>query len=255
MPRPHIALVDASLDDTHVHRNFERELKATLTRFRTGTGEIPQSIVPEDEANPSEANVALPYDAVVISGSQLSVYHDAPWIAELTTWLRGALDAGLPVLGVGWGCQLLAEVLGGTVADRRHYELGYVQIEQVQPDLLFQGVPNPFVAFATHSDEVATLPDDAVLLAENEAGVQAFRQGRAYGVQFHPEYDVRTAEDMIERKDISMRSMQAALDSVTPEHVAAAQKTKQLFANFLAFVQETKAERAEAADDTGDDNA
>ncbi len=192
-----------------------------------------------------------PYDAVVISGSQSSVYHDEPWMAELATWVRGAVDAGLPVLGVCWGHQLLARMLGGVVEDRGHYELGYVEIEQVRPDPLFEGVPNPFVAFATHSDEVTALSENAVLLARNAAGIQAFRHGRIYGVQFHPEYDLRTAEDMIQRKDVSMHRLQAALESVTPESVQAAQQTKQLFTNFLAFVEDEIRRRDEATGTPG----
>lgn len=260
MPRPHIALLDASIGDTHVQRNFKRELEAAFTIFRTSAGEIPQPIIPEDEdapANGEPANdepaaedIVSPYDAVIVSGSQLSVYHDEPWIDELSTWVQGAINAGLPVLGVCWGHQLLAQILGGTVEDRGHYELGYVDIEQVQSDPLFEEVPNPFTAFATHSDEVTALPESATIIAQNEAGIQAFRQERVYGVQFHPEYDMRTAEDMIQSKDISMHAIQAALDSVTPENVKAAQATKQLFANFSAFVQEVKAERTQPAGET-----
>lgn len=248
MPRPHIALIDATLGDTHAQRNFTRELDATLTIFRASAGEIPQPLASENEAKPAEASVAPPYDGVIISGSQSSVYHDEPWMVELATWVRGAIAAGLPVLGVCWGHQLLAQILGGTVEDRGAYELGYVTIEQVQDDPFFEDVPNPFVAFATHSDEVMTLPDDVTVLARNADGIQAFRKDRIYGVQFHPEYDMRTAEDMIQRKDISMHAMQDALDSVTPENVQAAQEAKHLFDNFLELVQTAKEERLETTD-------
>lgn len=246
MSRPHLALLDATLGDTHAQRNFKRELDATLTIFRASAGEIPQPVASEEDAKPAEASVVPSFDGVIVSGSQSSVYHDEPWMAELATWVRGAIDAGLPVLGVCWGHQLLAQMLGGTVEDRGAYELGYVEIDQVEDDPLFDGIPNLFVAFATHSDEVMSLPDDVTVLARNADGIQAFRKDRVYGVQFHPEYDMRTAEDMIQRKDLSMRLMQEALDSVTPEHVEAAQQTKQLFDNFLDFVQDVKEERLEA---------
>jgi len=248
MPRPHLALIDATLGDTHAQRNFTRELDATLTIFRASAGEIPQPIAPETDDTPDQASFAPPFDGIIISGSQSSVYHDAPWMVDLAAWVRGAIEAELPVLGVCWGHQLLAQVLGGTVEDRGEYELGYVEIEQVQTDPLFDGVPDPFVAFATHSDEVVMLPDDVAVLARNAAGIQAFRKGDTYGVQFHPEYDMRTAEDMIQRKDISMRAVQAALDSVSPDNVEAAQQTKQLFTNFLDRVQDVKEERLEAAE-------
>jgi GMP synthase (glutamine-hydrolysing) len=248
MARPHLALIDATLGDTHAQRNFTRELDATLTIFRASAGEIPQPIAPEEDTKPAEASVTPPFDGIIISGSQSSVYHDEPWMAELATWVRGAIDAELPVLGVCWGHQLLAQIMGGTVEDRGAYELGYVEVDQVQNDPLFDGLPNPFVAFATHSDEVTALPDDVTVLARNDAGIQAFRKGDTYGVQFHPEYDMRTAEDMIQRKDISMRVIQRALDSVSPDNVEAAQQTKQLFTNFLGLVETVKEQRLEAAE-------
>ncbi len=248
MPRPHLALIDASLGNTHAQRNFTREVDATLTIFRASAGEIPQPIASEEDAKPAEARVAPPFDGVIISGSQSSVYHDEPWMAELATWVRGAIEADLPVLGVCWGHQLLAQMLGGTVEDRGAYELGYVEVDQVEDDPLFDGIPDPFVAFATHSDEVTALPDDVTVLARNEAGIQVFRKGRTYGVQFHPEYDMRTAEDMIQRKDISMRAVQDALDSVSSNNVEAAQQTKQLFTNFLNRVQSLKEQRMKTAE-------
>ena len=155
--------------------------------------------------------------------------------------MRGAIAAELPILGVCWGHQLLAQILGGTVDDRGEYELGYVTVDQVQADPLFEGVPDPFVAFATHSDEVTTLPDDVTVLARNDAGIQAFRKGHTCGVQFHPEYDMRTAEDMIQRKDLPMRTTQAALDSVSPDTVESARQTKQLFGNFLRLARDGRA--------------
>ena len=241
----HYALLDASLGTPHAKRNFERETDATLSVFDVNEGELPPPVA--DPRASGDAGMPSPFDAVIISGSQSSVYHDEPWIAELTTWVRGAIEAELPILGVCWGHQLLAQIMGGTVEHRGEYELGYVEVEQVVRDPLFDGIPNPFTVFATHADEVMDVPDDVTVIARNEAGIQAFRKNRIYGVQFHPEYDMRTAEDMIRRKDISMRAMQDALQSVTQDNVKAAQQPKKIFANFLDFVQELKEERLEAA--------
>lgn len=243
MPKSlHVVLIDASLGDTHVQRNFTRELEAELTIVRVSEGDALPSLSTNGHADVSR----LPFDAIVISGSQSSVYDDRPWIARLATWTRRGLNAGLPVLGVCWGHQLLAQMMGGTVEARGRYELGYVDIVQDASDALFSGLLNPFVAFATHSDEVTTLPEGGVALARNEAGVQAFRKEHAYGVQFHPEYDMRTARDMIQRKDLPMRKVQAALDTVTEEHVRAAQSTKQILSNFLRIAAMLRAERNEA---------
>ena len=227
----HIALIDASLGTPHAERNFRRELHATLTVFNANEGEIPPPVAAPDTAPTAEAAVAPPFDAVVISGSQSSVYHDEPWIAALTTWTRGAIAAGLPILGVCWGHQLLAEILGGRV-EGGNYELGYTDIRQGADDPLFEDIPNPFTAFATHSDHVVEVPPDATVLAENDVGVQSLRQGRIMTTQFHPEYDLRTAKAMIDSKDLPAHEIQRALVTCTTENVRKANAVKTIFRNF-----------------------
>ena len=234
----HYALLDASLGTDHAKRNFERETDATLSVFEVNRGELPPPLADADTVQ-GEAGVAAPFDAVIISGSQSSVYHDEDWIAELATWVRSAIAADLPILGVCWGHQLLAEVLGGTV-EGGNYELGYITVDHVPvdgaSDPILDGIPDPFTVFATHSDHVVEMPPDATVIAENDVGVQAFRQDTIYATQFHPEYDLRTAEDMIHSKDLPMRDIQQALDTCTTENVRTSQATKQIFANFRDLV-------------------
>ena len=233
----HIALIDASLGTPHAQRNFEREVDATLTVYNANEGEIPPPIGDADPVTTPNGPIQS-FDGVIISGSQSSVYDDRPWIQTLSRWVEGTLSDGMPVLGVCWGHQLLAQVLGGTVKGGS-YELGYVQVDQEDPDPIWDGIPNPFTVFATHSDHVVALPSDATLLASNETGVQAFRRGPAYAVQFHPEYDLRTAKAMINSKDLAEQDIQAALDTCTEENVAAARAPKQIFDNFLRHVETT----------------
>lgn len=229
----HIAVLDASLGTPHADRNFKREVDATLSTFNVSKGEMPPPI-----GNPSawdEASPTTGLDGVIISGSQSSVYDDRPWILELSRWVEGAIADGLPILGVCWGHQLLAQVLGGTVKGGS-YELGYVEVNQETDDPLWEGIPDPFTVFATHSDHVVTLPSNATVLATNATGVQAFREEQVYAVQFHPEYDLRTARAMIDSKDLPSEDIQRALDTCTEENVRAAHSAKRIFDNFLDHV-------------------
>jgi GMP synthase (glutamine-hydrolysing) len=233
----HIALIDASLGTPHAERNFVREVDASLTVYNANEGEIPPPIGDPEPVRTQNGTIQA-FDGVIISGSQSSVYDDRPWIQELSRWVEGAIADDVPILGVCWGHQLLAQVLGGTVKGAS-YELGYVQVEQDVADPIWDGIPTPFTVFATHSDHVVALPPDATLLASNETGVQAFRQGPVYAVQFHPEYDLRTAKAMIHSKDLPERDVQAALDTCTEANVNAAQPAKQIFDNFLRHVETT----------------
>jgi len=237
----HLALIDASLGTPHAQRNFQREVDASLTVYNANQGEMPPPI-----GNPSpiqtEEGPIHSFDGVIISGSQSSVYDDhRPWIRELSQWVEGAIADGRPILGVCWGHQLLAQILGGTVRGGA-YELGYVEVTQEVDDPIWSGLPDPFTVFATHSDHVVEMPPNARLLASNETGVQAFRHEQIYAVQFHPEYDLQTAKAMIHSKDLSEQAIQRALDTCTETNVEAARPAPQIFDNFLAHAAATSAD-------------
>ena len=226
-----IAIVDASIGETPAERNLTRELDGshvTTTIYPVSKGRFP----------PSAAGDAWRYDGVVISGSQTSVYDDESWIHDLTAWARGAHRADVPMLGVCWGHQFLAQALGGRVVDTGEYELGYRVVDRVGDDPLFAGVPASFTAFQTHSDRVAELPPGAVELARNGHGLQAFRLGSTYGVQFHPEYDRETAEWVIGNKDLGADRLQSVRRTITDENVAAAREASRVFENYRRIVAE-----------------
>ncbi|MFB6256453.1 MAG: type 1 glutamine amidotransferase [Haloplanus sp.] len=228
-----IALLDASHGSEHTRRNFRRELDAALTEFDVTAGELP---------------TGFGYDAVVITGSRSSVYWDEPWIDSLINWVGRAADRDLPVLGVCYGHQVLADALGGRVEAMTDIELGYREVRRVDDgDPLLNGLDAPFLAFETHSDRVTELPPGATLLAENDRGVQAFRRGDCWGVQFHPEYDRGSAERVTKGKDLPEKRIRAVLDSIDDGNYAAACRTKRLFDNFTHQVRERRAAGGDAS--------
>jgi GMP synthase (glutamine-hydrolysing) len=83
------------------------------------------------------------------------------------------------------------------------------------------------------------LPDGAVELAHNDAGLQAFRLGSTYGVQFHPEYDRRTAEWVVGNKDLSRERLNAVRATITDEAVAKAREATRVFDTFRALVADS----------------
>jgi len=227
MSRPRLALLDASHGDESTRRNFRRELDATLAEFDVTAGATPAT---------------FDYDGVVVTGSRSSVYWDEAWIPDLLDWIAAADARDLPVLGVCFGHQALASALGGTVADMGEYELGYRTVAH-RGGPLFDGVPQEFTAFTTHSDAVTDLPPGAELLAENDYGVHAFRKDHAFGVQFHPEYDAETARRITREKDLPDAHIRSVLDGITPAAVDAAQAPKRLFENFVDYASRVDPDR------------
>ena len=236
MRRPRLAFVDASHGDPNTRRNFRRELDADLVEFDATACDLPEG---------------FEYDGVVVTGSRSSVYEDEDWIDATREWVRAAVEEhDLPALGVCWGHQLLADALGGTVVDVGEYEIGYREVERVaDPERdgenpVLSGLPASFTAFTTHSDTVAELPPGATETATNEYGNHGFRLGDAFGVQFHPEYDRRTAKSVTEGKDeLSDERKRSVIEGITDENYAAACETKALFENFTAYVRARAADR------------
>ena len=226
-----IAVLDASHDDTNTRRNFRRELDAELAEFDVTAGQLPDGFA---------------YDACVVTGSRSSVYWGEAWIEPLKAWITRAIDRDLPFLGVCYGHQLLADVLGGSVADMGEYEIGYREIERPGDSRLLAGLDARFVAFTTHSDYVASPPPGATVLAENEYGNHGFRLGHVFGVQFHPEYDMETAHAVIEEKDLPAPQRCKAIESITEANYAAACEAKIVFEHFIDYVREQRQQQARA---------
>ena len=122
-------------------------------------------------------------DHLVVLGAVSSVNDPDPWIAEELAWLRRADTAGVPVLGICFGAQALCAALGGRVETMERKEIGWTLVESADHELIPAG---PWLEF--HGDRCLP-PAAAVVLARNDAGVQAFRLGRHLAFQFHPEVD------------------------------------------------------------------
>lgn len=157
-----------------------RDAGAELTLVRIDRG----------EAVPSPDSVDS-IGGLVALGGPMSVSDDLDWLSAERVYLRAAVEAGLPVLGVCLGAQQLAAALGGKVTEGPAPEYGVGEVHltpAANDDPLFGPAPTPLPCVHWHADTF-TLPEGAVRLARNDAYEnQAFRVGRrAYGLQFHVE--------------------------------------------------------------------
>lgn len=236
MDRPSLAFLNAGENRDVTGDNFYREIDAHLEEYHLPSGEVPAD---------------FEYDGFVVSGSWASVYWEEAWIEDLKSWSGEAIDRGLPALGVCFGHQLLADVLGGRVTDMGEYELGYRTVRHDGTDPLFEGIPREFATFTSHSDYVTDLPPDAETIARNEYGIQGFRKDRVYAVQFHPEYDLEMAETITKKKrgELSEARIQDVLSGITSEAYETARPATRVFDNFLAHVRAVDGEVSQSAAD------
>jgi GMP synthase-like glutamine amidotransferase len=106
---------------------------------------------------------------------------DVPVVAETLALVAEAVERDVPVLGLCYGGQVLADVMGGRIEPAPEAELGWYSIETEDPALVATG---PWLEW--HYQRF-TLPPGAHELARSAAGVQAFTSGPHLGTQFHPE--------------------------------------------------------------------
>jgi GMP synthase (glutamine-hydrolysing) len=165
------------------------------------------------------------FDGIIITGSPESVRTDAEWLTALTGFVRTAANEALPMLGICFGHQLIAQALGGDVRPRQAgYRVGSVEYH-LQPqgleDGLFHQVPGSFSARTSHEEIVSALPVGAELLAcETSGDTAAFRVGKTtWGVQFHPEMSDPILRAVIEAKrSLGKPYTQAITDPPRPGH-------------------------------------
>jgi len=132
-------------------------------------------------------------ELVVLLGSDGHV-HDPGRAAVVEAEARLVWTAhrlGVPVFAICYGAQLLSHALGGQVRRAAHVEIGWHLIEPLSP----VDPTDPVIASGPwmqwHRDTF-TVPADGELLARSDVGPQAFRVGRSFGVQFHPEVRLET---------------------------------------------------------------
>lgn len=135
------------------------------------------------------------HDLVLTLGSEWSVYwpHVADSVAAEAELINAAMASRIPVYGICYGNQIMAHALGGTVERAREPEIGWHHVVSDVPEVIAEG---PWMQW--HYD-VVTVPAGADELARSAVGPQAWRIGRGFCTQFHPE----ATETMIRRWALS----------------------------------------------------
>ena len=157
-------------------------------------------------------------DGWVVTGSRHGIYDDLPWIEPLKVFLRACLAAKVPVAGVCFGHQILAEAMGGH-AEKSHkgWGLGIHDYTVINRPSWMKDLGLGYRGHAVHQDQVTVLPPETTVIAGSDFCKYA---ALAYGdaeaplaisVQSHPEFNPDFMTDLIE----------ARLRGVVPADVAA----------------------------------
>jgi GMP synthase-like glutamine amidotransferase len=157
---------------------------------RVVAGEMPES--------PRQA------DAWLVTGSRHGVYDDLPWIDPLKAFLRACVEARVPVVGICFGHQILAEALGGHASKAdQGWSLGVQDYELTARPGWMAGLPDRFAVRALHQDQVIDLPPDATVLARSpHCAYAALAYGDpespdAISLQPHPEFGPEFMDELL----------------------------------------------------------
>ncbi|EPJ44820.1 MAG: hypothetical protein OFPII_32100 [Osedax symbiont Rs1] len=174
------------LEDSDAHLNFKF--------FHVLEGDIPTA--------------ATECDAWLITGSKHGVYEQHQWIAPLMTLIQQAYSADIPMVGICFGHQLLAQALGGKVhKSAKGWSLGVSEYQIQQPASWMTDVPERFAIQAYHQDQVIELPDNTQVIARSDFCPYAALNfnDRAISFQGHPEFAADyTAKLLISRRDLKL---------------------------------------------------
>ena len=179
-----IVLQHINIEDPGYIKDLMIEDKINLTTIELDESEK----IPQDLSK---------YDAMFCMGGPMDTWmeKDYPWLIEEKKKIKEfVVDLKKPYLGFCLGCQLLGEVVGGSVVKSKNPEIGMLNIsfsDNKKSDLLFNQFPDQIKSLQWHSYEAQGLESkkDITLLASSpETKYQIFKyQNHAYGIQFHIE--------------------------------------------------------------------
>jgi len=134
-------------------------------------------------------------DAYILSGSAHGAYEDHAFIPPLEQFIRDAYGANIPLVGICFGHQIMAQALGGKVVK---FEGGWgLGVHDYQMDL--GNGAEPIRINAVHQDQVVELPEDAKVIGSSpfcENAAIAY-QDKAISFQPHPEFNADFMNDLI----------------------------------------------------------
>jgi GMP synthase (glutamine-hydrolysing) len=172
------------------------------------------------------------FAGIVVMGSVQSVNDTRlAWVALERAFVASAVTHHVPVFGVCFGGQLLAQVLGGRVVRLPEPEVGWSAIHSDDPSLV---APGPWLQW---HEEAVELPPGVAVIARTDVAIQAYVKECHTGVQFHPEVTadlVRTwILDARQRGEVTLEECRALWDDIDQLTRVSEANAGDLFGGFL----------------------
>ncbi len=146
-------------------------------------------------------------DGWIITGSRSGAYENDPWIKPLEGFLRDCLTSGVPVVGICFGHQILAQAMGGKVVNsEKGWGVGLLDYDLTSRPSWLKDMDDGFTIPAIHQDQVVEVPAGAQVFAQSEfcpiAGLiyGDLENPTAFSLQPHPEMNAEFVADITEER-------------------------------------------------------
>ena len=140
-------------------------------------------------------------DGWLITGSRHGVYEKLPWMLKLEQLIQDAVKAKVPVVGICFGHQIMAEALGGKVVKSdKGWGLGLHDYEVTQAPDWMESAPRKVTIPAVHQDQVVVKPPGAEVIASSDFCTYAALAYDDVGLSFqgHPEFSEAYQRDLLD---------------------------------------------------------
>ncbi len=172
-------------------------------------------------------------ESIINLGCPISMnnYHQHDFLKNLYQYVAGAVRVEKPYLGICFGGQMLAKILGARVEQNEKPEIGTYNVSLTKAgksDKIFEGFDDPFPVFHWHSDTFK-IPYGTEQLAEgDDCKNQAFRKGRMVGIQFHLEATGKEVPLWCDEYADELTKFGATKNKIVSEYENVFEKTKSM---------------------------
>jgi GMP synthase-like glutamine amidotransferase len=187
---PHVTIIETGIvspKNRERHGSYPQMFEAMI-RAANGSVTFDTISIPAGEKLPDAGR----FEAILITGSSAGVYDCYDWIAPLEDFVRAAHDAKVPMVGICFGHQLIAQALGGVVRKSdKGWGLGRHVYDIAPGNGIVEGAR--IALAASHQDQVITPPTGAKTILSSDFTEHAallYPGGTTLSVQPHPEFSV-----------------------------------------------------------------
>ena len=229
----HICILHIGFDNDSLNKRHKTSPERFINLLKPSLPEAKWTTIHCLEDNlPDDANG---FDVYLITGGKYSVFEDLDWQHKLFDFIRKIYNNNIPLLGICYGHQAIAHVLGGQVERfDSGWGAGVTTVNVIDQPAWLLPMAEKIYLLAMHQDQVTTMPTEATQFLDSHFCHNSgfYIEDRVLAIQQHPEFTPELCRDLIvRRKERIGKQYKPALQSLDIQHQG--EYVGQWMANFI----------------------